>query len=364
MLKDPTKVQRLSGCHCGMLNGCKARIDASAFPYMYIFQRFQWFLMFPVSTDLLSSTSLSSAEGTLHKPWTRGMVSMTQAEKYLGYFPLKPVWARDRDGDVVSDLLHNMISLMYVGFTALLDRRLQSWWKLLTVDVSRSLAWSAVLLSKSRGCVTPGKQSCSFLMSWQAIMFFCSLLSSGWRKPLYSMSRLQLRMNTGFGPAIGEPLPFQAKAWAASHTECSGFAMICHDDHDVPLIQSGARIRWTASSSLSPAPQSILCQRLRDLRVTEEEWTNSLRFGQTDYDRLVKFARQFRVFLSHLTEFPAGSRQWMASAALWPLRRQIATRCHKPNSLHIDSMWPPSRAVSLPNNIKQPLEHQQHQRQK
>ena len=32
MLKDPTKVQRLSGCHCCMLNGCKARIDASAFP--------------------------------------------------------------------------------------------------------------------------------------------------------------------------------------------------------------------------------------------------------------------------------------------------------------------------------------------
>ena len=80
-------------------------------------------------------------------------------------------------------------------------------------------------------------------------------------------------------------------------------------------------------------------------------------FAQIWSDRLVKFARQFRVFLSHLTEFPAGSRQWMASAALWPLRRQMATRCHKPNSLHIDSMWPPSRAVSLPNNIKQPLEH-------
>ena len=166
---------------------------------------------------------------------------------------------------------------MYVGFTSLLDRRLQSWWKLLTVDVSRSLVWSAVLLSKSRGCVTPGKQS-------------CSLLSSGWRKPLYSMSRLQLRMNTGFGPAIGEPLPFQAKAWAASICQPYRMQWICHNDHDVPscqcceLIQSGARIRWTASSSLSPATQSILCQRLR---VTEEEWTNSLRFGQTDWSNLL-----------------------------------------------------------------------------
>ena len=131
-----------------------------------------------------------------------------------------------------------MISLMYVGFTSLLDRRLQSWWKLLTVDVSRSLVWSAVLLSKSRGCVTPGKQSCSLLIKWlkEAALFHVAFAvedehgvrTSNWRTlalPSEGMSCQHL-------PAIPNAVDLPQWSWCAFVPMLRTHTIRCKDPMD------------------------------------------------------------------------------------------------------------------------------------
>ena len=106
----------------------------------------------------------------------------------------------------------------------LLDRRLQSWWKLLTVGVFRSLAWSAVLLPKSRERVTPGKQSlCSKRMSWAVFPF---LPSSGWREP---------------------PIPC-VYSWGWTWGSDQQLANLCPSKrrHELPVISNAVDLPWSA----------------------------------------------------------------------------------------------------------------------